>query len=189
VLFRTATAQELSRKAVRIVVAFVAGGADDFHGRLIAQKLTELLGQQVIVENRGGAGGFVGWEYVAKGGARRLHAAARRRLADHGAEPAAESAVRRAARFHADIADLDVRAGAGRAPVGAGEIGEGADRARKAQPGKLNYASSGAGATPHLSAELFKSMAKVDIVHIPYKGSTPGLRGFDGGDRSTCISA
>ena len=168
-----ATAQGYPVKPVRIVVAFVAGGGDDFHGRLIAQKLTELLGQQVIVENRGGAGGFVGWEYVAKA------APDGYTLLLGGGSLTTVPSLRPNPPFDVlrDFTPISLIATFGlvlvvHPSVPAKSVKELIALAR-AQPGKLNYASSGAGATPHLSAELFKSMAKVDIVHIPYKGSTP----------------
>ena len=61
-----ANAQPFPTKPLRLVVAFVPGGGDDYHGRVLAQKLSEILGQQVVVDNRAGAGGLVGWEHVAK---------------------------------------------------------------------------------------------------------------------------
>ena len=168
-----AFAQTYPAKPVRIVVAFVPGGADDFHGRLMAQKLGEAFGQQFIVENRGGAGGFVGWEYVAKsqpdgytllmgGGSLTTIPSLR---------PTATIDVVR------DFTPISLVGSFGlvlvvHPSVPARNVKELIALARK-QPGKLNYASSGAGATPHLSAELFKSMANLNIVHIPYKGSTP----------------
>ena len=168
-----AFAQTYPAKPVRIVVAFVPGGADDFHGRLMAQKLGEAFGQQFIVENRGGAGGFVGWEYVAKsqpdgytlllGGGSLTTVPSLR--------PTATIDVVR------DFTPISLVGSFGlvlvvHPSVPARNVKELIALARK-QPGKLNYASSGAGATPHLSAELFKSMANLNIVHIPYKGSTP----------------
>ena len=168
-----AAAQSYPSKPVRIVVAFVAGGGDDFHGRLVAQKLTEVLGQQVIVENRGGAGGFVGWEYVAKA------APDGYTLLLGGGSLTTVPSLRPNAPFDVlrDFTPISLISTFGlvlvvHPSVPARNVKELIALAR-ARPGKLNYASSDAGATPHLSAELFKSMAKLDIVHIPYKGSTP----------------
>jgi tripartite-type tricarboxylate transporter receptor subunit TctC len=168
-----AAAQSYPAKPVRIVVAFVPGGGDDFHGRLVAQKLTEMLGANVLVENRSGAGGFVGWESVAKsqpdgytlllgGGSMTTIPSLR---------PGASIDVLR------DFTPVSLISTFGlvlvvHPSVPARTVKDVIALAR-AQPGKLNYASSGAGATPHLSAELFKTLAKVDVVHIPYKGSTP----------------
>ena len=160
-------------KPVRIVVAFVAGGGDDFHGRLMALKLTEVLGQQVIVENRGGAGGFVGWEYVAKS------APDGYTLLLGGGSLTTVPSLRPNATFDVlrDFTGISLISTFGlvlvvHPSVPAKNVRELIALARS-KPGKLNYASSGARATPHLSAELFKHMAKLDMVHIPYKGSTP----------------
>ncbi len=168
-----AMAQSYPVKPVRIIVAFVPGGGDDFHGRLVAQKLTEVLGQQVIVENRGGAGGFVGWEHVAKS------APDGYTLLLGGGSLTTVPSLRPNAPFDVlrDFTPISLISTFGlvlvaHPSVPAKSVKELIALAR-ARPGKLNYASSGAGATPHLSAELFKSMAKLDIVHIPYKGSTP----------------
>jgi tripartite-type tricarboxylate transporter receptor subunit TctC len=166
-------AQTYPTKPVRIVVAFAPGGADDFHGRLIAQKLSETFGQQFVVENRGGAGGFVGWESVAKSapdGYTLLLAGGSLTTIPSLRPTATIDPVR-------DFTPISLIGSFGlvlvtHPNVPARSVKELIALARK-QPGKLNYASSGAGATPHLSAELFKSMANVDIVHIPYKGSTP----------------
>ena len=169
----SAWSQSYPSKPVRIVVAFVPGGADDFHGRVTAQKLTELLGQQFVVENRGGAGGFVGWEYVAKSPPDGYT------LLLGGGSLTTVPSLRPNASFDVlrDFTPISLISTFGLVLVVHPSVPVYGVRdlialARK-QPGKLNYASSGAGATPHLSAELFKSMAKIDITHIPYKGSTP----------------
>jgi tripartite-type tricarboxylate transporter receptor subunit TctC len=166
-------AQTYPTKPLRIVVAFAPGGADDFHARLIAQKLSEAFGQQFVVENRGGAGGFVGWESVAKSapdGYTLLLAGGSLTTIPSLRPSATIDPVR-------DFTPISLIGSFGlvlvtHPNVPARSVKELIALARK-QPGKLNYASSGAGATPHLSAELFKSMANVNIVHIPYKGSTP----------------
>jgi tripartite-type tricarboxylate transporter receptor subunit TctC len=166
-------AQSYPSKPVRIVVAFAPGGADDFHGRLMAQKLGELFGQQFVVENRAGAGGYVGWEFVSKS------APDGHTLLLGGGSLTTVPSLRPGASFDPlrDFSPISLISTFGlvlvvHPSVPAYGVRELIALARK-QPGKLNYASSGAGATPHLSAEFFKSMAKVDITHIPYKGSTP----------------
>jgi tripartite-type tricarboxylate transporter receptor subunit TctC len=168
-----AYAQSYPTKSVRIVVAFAPGGADDFHGRLVAQKLGETFGQQFVVENRGGAGGFVGWEYVAKSQPDGYT------LLLGGGSLTTIPSLRPSATIDPvrDFTPISLIGSFGlvlvtHPNVPARNVKELIALARK-QPGKLNYASSGAGATPHLSAELFKSMANLNIVHIPYKGSTP----------------
>jgi tripartite-type tricarboxylate transporter receptor subunit TctC len=168
-----AAAQAFPVKPLRIVVAFVAGGADDYHGRLVALKLSEVLGQQVIVENRAGAGGMVGWEYVA-------HAAPDGyTLLLSGGGLAAIKSLRPNAPVD-PLRDFTWVSLVASFPlvlvihpsIPAKNIKELIALA-KARPGILNYASSGIGATPHLAAEYFKSAAHIDIVHVPYKGSTP----------------
>ncbi len=169
----TSSGQAYPVKPVRIVVAFVAGGGDDFHGRLMALKLTAVLGQQVIVENRGGAGGFVGWEHVAKSSPDGYT------LLLAGGSLTTVPSLRPNASFDVlrDFTGVSLISTFGlvlvvHPSVPAKNVRELIALARS-KPGKLNYASSGAGATPHLSAELFKHMAKLDMAHIPYKGSTP----------------
>ena len=166
-------AQAFPVKPLRIVVAFVAGGSDDYHGRLVAQQLTEVLGQQVIVENRAGAGGMVGWEFAA-------HAPADGyTLLLGGGSLSAVKSLRPNAPID-PLRDFTWVAPVATFPlmlvvhpsVPAKNVKELIALA-KARPGQLNYASSGIGATPHLAAEYFKAMAGVNIEHVPYKGSTP----------------
>lgn len=177
----SAFAQAYPTKPVRMVVAFVPGGADDFHGRLMAQKLGEHFGRQFVVENRGGAGGFVGWEYVARSPADgyTLLLGGGSLTTIPSLRPSAPIDVMR------DFTPISLISTFAlvlvvHPSVPAQNVKTLIALARK-QPGKLNYASSGAGATPHLSAELFKSLANVDIVHIPYKGSTPAYVDLMGG--------
>ncbi len=169
----TAFAQGFPSKPLRLVVAFVPGGADDYHGRLVAQKLAELLGQQVVVDNRSGAGGLVGWEHVAKSPADGYT------MLLSGGGLAAIKSLRPNAPVD-PIRDFTWVSMVATYPLvllvppslQAQNLKELIALA-KAKPGALNYGSSGVGATPHLAAEYFKSAAGVDIVHVPYKGSTP----------------
>jgi tripartite-type tricarboxylate transporter receptor subunit TctC len=168
-----AVAQGFPAKPLRIVVAFVPGGADDFHGRLVAQKLTEVLGQQVIVENRAGAGGLVGWEAVAKSppDGYTLLLASPGLTVVKSLRPSASVDPWRDFTWVSLVAQYPLVL-VMHPSVPAKTLKELIALAR-ARPGQLSYASSGIGATPHLAAEYFKSAAKVDIVHIPYKGSAP----------------
>ncbi len=176
-----ALAQTYPAKPVRVVVAFVPGGADDFHGRLIAQKLGEQFGSQFIVDNRGGAGGLVGWESVARAPADGYT------LLLGGGSLAIAPSLRRNLSFDVlrDFTPVSLLARFQLAlvvhpSVPAKSVKELIALAR-ARPGKLNFASSGLGATPHLSGELFRSMAKIDIEHVPYKGSAPAYIDLMGG--------
>ncbi len=169
----TALAQPFPSKPLRLVVAFVPGGGDDYHGRLVAQKLSELLGQQVVVDNRAGAGGLVGWEHVAKSPADGYTM-----LLSGGGLTAVKS-LRPNAPVD-PIRDFTWVSMVATYPLvllvppslQAQNLKELIALA-KAKPGMLNYGSSGVGATPHLAAEYFKSAAGIDILHVPYKGSTP----------------
>jgi len=176
-----AEAQQYPAKTVRVVVAFVPGGADDFHGRLIAQKMAEQFGSQVIVDNRGGAGGLVGWESVSRapadgytlllgGGSLSVAPSIRRNLPFDVLKDF--TPVSLVARFQLALVVHP--------SVPARSVKDLIALAR-ARPGKLNFASSGVGATPHLSGELFRSMAKIDVVHVPYKGSAPAYIDLMGG--------
>ena len=176
-----AGAQGFPAKPLRLVVAFVPGGADDFHGRLVAQKLTEVLHQQVIVENRAGAGGLVGWEAVAKSppdGYTML-------LASPGLtvvktlRPGVSVDPWRDFTWMSPVAQYSLVLVL-HPSVPARTLKELISLAQ-ARPGQLSYASSGIGAGPHIAAEYFKSAAKVDITHIPYKGSAPAYLDIMGG--------
>jgi tripartite-type tricarboxylate transporter receptor subunit TctC len=170
-----AYAQTYPAKTVRLISGFPAGGANDYHARVLAQKLTEMLGQSVIVENRGGAGGTIAADGIAKAVPDGYNL-----LMGFGSLAVAPSVY---AKLPFDVLrDFTAISLACRiqnvlvVPVAlpAKSVKELIALA-KAHPGKMNYASSGTGATPHLSAEMFKSLAHVDIAHIPYKGDTPAF--------------
>ena len=165
------------QRAVTIVVGFPPGGASDILARIMADKLGSLLGQPFVVENRPGAGGNVGAEAAA-------HAAADgyTLLLGNNAILATNASLYKTIGFD-PVKDF--------APIGL--IGTQANvlvvnlnvpahslaeliALAKAQPGKLNFASSGYGLAAHLAGELFKSEAHIDIVHVPYKGSAPALQ-------------
>ena len=170
-----AAAQTYPAKPVRLLSGFPAGGANDYHARVLAQKLTELFGQTVIVENRGGAGGTIAADAIAKAAPDGYNL-----LMSSGSLAVAPSVY---AKLPFDVLkDFTAVSLACRiqnvlvvpSALPAKNVQELIALAR-AHPGKMNYASSGTGATPHLSAEMFKALAKVDIAHIPYKGDTPAF--------------
>jgi tripartite-type tricarboxylate transporter receptor subunit TctC len=169
-----ALGQSYPARPVRLVVPYPPGGASDLHARHLAAKLSELP-QPVIVENRAGAGGNVAFEYVAKAapdGYTLLWGAGSMTVA-----PAITATLPfDVVKDYAPISLVVVVQNVLMVPAGSSwkSVPE-LIAAAKAQPGKLNYASSGAGAIPHLSMELLKSMAGVDITHIPYKGDAPAL--------------
>lgn len=165
-----AWAQAYPAKPLRFILPFPPGGATDLLGRAIAQKLTEQLGQQVITENRPGAGGNLGAEAVARSspdGYTLLLAAPSIAISPSlysklNYDPKRDLAP---VMLVATIPNVLVVNPA----VPATSLKELADLAR-ARPGKLNFGSGGAGTSNHLGGELFKSLTRSDILHVPYKG-------------------
>lgn len=167
---------EFPVRQITLVIPFAAGGSTDVVGRIVADKMGAALGQQVIVQNVGGAGGSLGAAQVAKAdpdGYTILMAT----VATHALNPL----ILKQKPYDpvADFAPIsllvlvpNVLAVNPELPVNS--VQELIDLAKK-EPGTLAYASSGNGTPLHLSGELFKSMAGVDITHIPYKGSGPAL--------------
>jgi tripartite-type tricarboxylate transporter receptor subunit TctC len=170
----SASAQAYPNRVVRLVVPFTPGGGIDAIGRIVGGRLSEIWGQQVVVENKPGAGANLGTEFVARAapdGYTMLISAGGLAVNQFlfpsiNYDPIADFApvsllclfpnlvvVPKDSKFRT-VADVIAQA--------------------KANPGKLTYASPGHGSSPHMSAELFKSMAKVDITHVPYRGASPG---------------
>ncbi|KAB2920092.1 MAG: tripartite tricarboxylate transporter substrate binding protein [Hyphomicrobiaceae bacterium] len=176
-----AAAQNFPVSSMRIIVPFPAGGTTDILARHIAQALGEKLGITVIVENRAGASGSIGSDQVAKsapdGGTLLLTAT------HHVINPS----INRKLPYDTqkDFAPVALVASAPNAlvvhpSVPAKTVAELIALARK-EPGKLSYGSAGTGGANHLSGELFKLMAGVDIVHVPYKGAAPAMNDLIGG--------
>jgi len=171
VVASSAVAQTYPTKPMRLVVGFPPGGGPDVTGRVIAQKLTESLGQPMIVENRPGAAGYIAIERVASSSADGYT------LLMMSSNDTALPSLRKSLQYdlERDLAPVTlVTIGpmvlVVRTSISAKNVKELIELAR-AQPGQLKFGSGGAGGTVHLTAELFNSMAKVDIVHVPYKGS------------------
>src|SRR5437764_355114 len=166
-------AQEFPSKPVRFVVPYAAGGSGDLLARLLGTKLSALWGQQVVIDNRPGAGGLIGTEFAAR------------------AEPdgytiylATDGPLTIAATLYkslpydwkADFAPVSMAALGYQIMLGspslpAHDLKEFIALAQQ-EPGKLNYASIGIGSAPHLAAEMFMSAAKVSLTHVPYRGSS-----------------
>src|SRR5712691_7683316 len=176
-----APAQTWPSKPVRYVVPFPPAGATDILARIIAEKLSGPLGQSVVVENRPGAAGNVGTEFVAKSApdgytilqltvAQSISATLYAKInydVEKDLAPAAMVAlVPNVMIVHPSVAAKSVAEFIALA---------------KAKPGKINFASSGSGTSIHMSAEMFKMLTGVNIVHIPYKGSGPALADMLGG--------
>ena len=169
----SATAQAWPAKPLRLVIPFPAGGATDIVGRLLAQKLGAALGQQVVIDNKPGAGGTIGSDLVAKAPADG-HTLLLATSSTHSIGPALNPKMPYDA-----FKDFAPIAHVANAPsvlvVGAGFPKGGAldlIKELKARPGKYNFGSSGIGTYPHLSAEMFKWRAGgLFVVHIPYRGT------------------
>jgi tripartite-type tricarboxylate transporter receptor subunit TctC len=175
-LFPTlASAQNFPAKPIKLIVPFPAGGPNDIIARVIGQRMSELSGQPVLIDNRGGQGGVLGTDAVAKAPPDGYTIA----ISSAGALAISPSMERVAYDTLSDLTPVTLVATvpemlvvATNVPVK--DIGELIALA-KAQPGKLNFASSGPGSLPHLAGELFKLTAKIDIVHVPYRGAAPAV--------------
>ena len=167
-------AQAYPNKAIRMIVTFPAGGGVDFMGRIIGQKLSERIGQQVVIDNRGGSNGIIGLQALMASPADGYT------IASSSAGPLAVNPHVYPKLPYDTLRDFTI-------------IARGVDfpllllthpslpvknvkdliALAKARPGELTCASSGAGNADHLASELFKSMAKITMIHVPYKGSGP----------------
>jgi tripartite-type tricarboxylate transporter receptor subunit TctC len=176
-----AAAQDYPDHAVKIVVPFAAGGPADVYARVLAQHLQERLGQAFVVEDQPGGGSLVGTEAVAKSppDGYTLLLMSNTHTVNESLMPQKPFQLLRDFVAVAPVNYSDLVLVVNPA-VKAGSLKELVALA-KASPGKLNYASSGPGTPYHMAGELFKSMAGVDIVHVPYKGSSGARTGVLGG--------
>jgi tripartite-type tricarboxylate transporter receptor subunit TctC len=169
-------------KAVRLVIAFPAGGPADFFGRTIAQKLTEVIGQQVIIDNRAGASGILATEHVAKAPADgyTVYLASSGVLALHLSlyEKLPYDITRDFAPVTLAVTVPELLVVHPSLPV---KTAKDFVALAKAKPNQLSYASTGAGSMPHLAFESFKIAAGVNILHVPYKGAAPVVTDLLGG--------
>jgi tripartite-type tricarboxylate transporter receptor subunit TctC len=181
-LAQGAFAQAYPNHAIRLVVPFPAGGTTDIIARDVAKRLTETLGQSVVVDNRPGAGGNIGSDAVAKS-APDGYTLLMGTVGTHAINP---SLYAKMPYDHVkDFVPVVLVAGVPNVlevnpslPVNSV-----ADliKLAKSKPGAINFASSGNGTSIHLSGELFKTMAGVDMTHVPYKGSAPAVSDLIGG--------
>jgi tripartite-type tricarboxylate transporter receptor subunit TctC len=172
----SASAGAFPDKPVRFVIGFTPGGPSDILARAVGQKLAERWGQQVVIENRPGAGGNLAAETVAKSapdghtwllGNNSILATNHALYKKLPYDPVKDFAPVALVAVQPNILVVHP-------DVPAKSVSELIEILKK-NPGKLNYASSGAGAAAHLAGELFKTMAGVDVVHVPYKGAQPAL--------------
>ena len=184
-----AAAQDYPTRPVRLIIPFPPGGSNDVVGRLIAINLGDRLGKQVVVDNRSGAGGVIGTEVVAKSppdgytllvishGPRRQSVALQAHLRpDQGFRPG-RACSPRAPNVLVVHPSLPVQS-----------VAELIALAKK-KPGDLQYASAGIGSFQHLGGELFKLMAGVDILHVPFKGGGPAMVDVVGGHTKVMFSS
>ncbi|MGY4463597.1 tripartite-type tricarboxylate transporter receptor subunit TctC [Bradyrhizobium sp. LB13.1] len=169
------SAQNYPAKPVKLIVPFPAGGPNDIIARVIGQRMSELSGQPVLIDNRGGQGGVLGTDAVSKAAPDGYTIA----ISSAGALAISPSMERVAYDTLNDLTPVTLVATVPEmlvvaTNVEAKNIGELIALA-KAQPGKLNFASSGPGSLPHLAGELFKLTARIDIVHVPYRGAAPAV--------------
>jgi len=175
-------AQSYPTKSIRLVVPWPAGGVTDVVARIVGERLSQGMGQSIIIDNKAGATGFIGTEFVAK------------------ATPDGYTLLLITASTHAispnlfkkvpydPIKDFETISQVTTAPTilvtyaafPAGSVAE-LVKIAKAKPGTLNYASFGNGSSAHLAAELFKQATGTDFVHIPYKGAAPAIADLMGG--------
>ena len=170
-----ATAQEFPTRSIRLIVPFPAGGPNDIIARVIGQRMSELTKQPVVIDNRAGQGGVLGTDAVAKAapdGYTIAISSAGALAISPGMEKVAYDTLKdlQPITLVATVPEMLVVAN----NVPARDIRELIALAR-AQPGKINFASSGPGSLPHLAGELLKLTAKIDIVHVPYRGAAPAV--------------
>ncbi len=177
-------------KPVRVLAPFPAGAGVDIVARMLGQPLTELWGQAVVVDNRPGAGGTIACELVAKAvpdghtlllGNISTFAMAPGMYRKVNYDPVKSFAPITLVNTSTNILVVH--------PSVAAATTQAFIALAKARPGTINYASAGSGTSPHLAAELFKSMAGVDIVHVPYKGSPQALTDLLGGQTQAMFAS
>jgi tripartite-type tricarboxylate transporter receptor subunit TctC len=170
-------------RTARLVVPFPAGGSLDIIGREIAQKLTEAWGQSVIVENKPGAGGNIGADFVAKS-APDGYTVVMGALSTHAVNPTLYpsmpyDAVKDFAPISMVAITPNVLVVSAKSPINSVQD---LVAAARANPGKLAFGSGSNGSAGHLAGELFKVQTHTDIIHVPYKGAAPATQGLLAGD-------
>jgi tripartite-type tricarboxylate transporter receptor subunit TctC len=176
-----AFAQDFPTKPIKLIVPFPPGGPNDIIARVVGAKMSELLGQPVVIDNRGGAGGVLGTDAVAKAEPDGYTIA----ITSAGALAISKSLQEKLP--YDTLKDLKPVTLVAKVPellvvannVPALSMPELLALA-KAKPGQLNFASTGPGSMPHLAGELFRTSAGIDIVHVPYKGAAPAVNDIVG---------
>ena len=170
-----AVAQDFPNKSIRLIVPFPPGGPNDIIARVVGQRMSELAKQPVVIENRGGQGGVLGTDVVAKAAPDGYTIA----ISSAGALTISPSMEKVAYDTSKDLQPITLVATVPEMLVVATNVPvknmSELIALAKAQPGKLNFASTGPGGMPHLAGELLKLTAKIDIVHVPYRGGAPAV--------------
>ncbi|HYK13857.1 MAG TPA: tripartite tricarboxylate transporter substrate binding protein [Burkholderiales bacterium] len=177
-------AQDYPARPIRLILGFAPGGSTDLVARVVGQKMAEAWAQQVVVDNRPGANGMIGADLVAKANPDGYSLL----LSSIGPMAINASLYKMPYDIVADFAPITYTGNVTNLlvvhpSVAAASVKELIALA-KAQPGKLTFGSSGTGGAPHMAVELFKILAKVNVVHVPYKGGGPAMADLVGGQIS-----
>ncbi|MEO7404880.1 MAG: tripartite tricarboxylate transporter substrate-binding protein, partial [Burkholderiales bacterium] len=187
-VFCVPTQAQYPGKSIRLIVPATAGDGSDILARALGQELGARMGQPIVIDNRPGAGGSIASDLVAKAPADG-YTLLLGNGSSHGVTPGLYpklpyDSVR-------DFAPITLIATAANALVVSAALAANSPAElialARAKPGRLNIASAGSGSLSHLSGELFKSMAGIDMVHIPYRGATPALADLAGGDIAAMV--
>jgi tripartite-type tricarboxylate transporter receptor subunit TctC len=168
-------AQNYPTRTIRMIVPFPAGGPNDIIARVVSQRMSQSLNQTIIIDNRGGQGGVLGTDLVAKAAPDGYTIA----LTSLGALAISPSLEKVAYDASKDLAPVSLVAQVPEMLVVATSVPaknmQELVALAKSQPGKMNFGSSGPGSLPHLAGELFKLTGKIDLVHVPYRGAAPAV--------------
>jgi tripartite-type tricarboxylate transporter receptor subunit TctC len=168
-----ASAQDFPNRSIHLIVPFPPGGPNDIIARVVAQKMQDIIKQTIVVDNKSGQGGVIGTDFVAKSAPDGYTIG----IVSAGALAISTSMEKVPYDSLKDLAPITLVAKVPEMLVAATSVPAGNMKEllalAKAQPGKLNFASTGPGSMPHLAGELFKLTAKIDIVHVPYRGAAP----------------
>ena len=163
-------------KPVRFIVPVAAGGPTDIVARMLAEKLSKMWGQQVFIENKGGAGTNIGNEYAARVRSRRIHGLVRHLVPCGEHQPLSLAELRSDCGFCAGLACHPACLFRVRAELLAGPFDGGVHRlCQSPNPGKLTMASPGTGSAPFLAEMVFLQMADIQMTHVPYRGASPAF--------------
>jgi len=170
-----ASAQDFPNRPIRLIVPFPPGGPNDIIARTVGQRMSEILKQPIVVDNRGGQGGVLGTDLIAKSAPDGYTIG----IVSAGALAISPSMEKVAYDTLKDLQPITLVAKVPEMLVVATSVPANNMKElvalAKAQPNKLNFASSGPGSLPHLAGELFKLTAKIDITHVPYRGAAPAV--------------